>query len=235
MLLILINCVQEELHARSKKKWNVLRFPLKVLWAISLSGRDSEQRVGCSQPGTRPAKATQQRSGLAGLCLFLYCEKCCKHLRKLVVDGDLNEPHPTHKTRMRKITACAYFFHTGVKQKSKSHYPTICWQLLCHLPGQLKVKVWPPGRIVEISSGRHHFGDGRLYLCPLSPLIEGSYGHQSTSAALSSSPQPLLVVGSVSPVPSCESVPWTHLKIVVARPEIKFFSAAKSDTVPQLV
>ena len=60
MLLILINCIQEGLHARSMKKWNVLRFPLRVLWAISLSGRDSGQQVGCSQPGTRPAKATQQ-------------------------------------------------------------------------------------------------------------------------------------------------------------------------------
>ena len=60
MLLILINCIQEGLHARSMKKWNILRFPLRVLWAISLSGRDSGQQVGCSQPSTRPAKATQQ-------------------------------------------------------------------------------------------------------------------------------------------------------------------------------
>ena len=67
MLLILINCIQEELHAQSMKKWNVLRFPLRVLWAISLSGRDSGQQEGCSQPGTRPAKAPSKCSGL---CLF---------------------------------------------------------------------------------------------------------------------------------------------------------------------
>ena len=106
MPLILINCIQERLHAPSMKKWNVLRFPLRVLWAISLSG--SGQQVGCSQPGTRPAKATQQT--LWALSFPFTVENCCKHLRKLVVDGDLNEPHPNPKLTncaCVNITACA--------------------------------------------------------------------------------------------------------------------------------
>ena len=70
------------------KKWNVLRFPLRVLWAISLSGKDSGQQVGCSQPGTRPAKAPSKRSG----CLFLFCGTPV-HLRKPGRKLE-NESHP---------------------------------------------------------------------------------------------------------------------------------------------
>ena len=96
---------------------------------------------------------------------------------------------------------------------------TSCYATICHVSGQLKVKVQPSRRIVEISSGRRDFGDGRLYLCALSPLIEGSNGHQASSTATLRSPEALFVVGSVFPVPSTESVPGAHLKIVVARPE----------------